>query len=117
MSRQHLNEEQDDGQQDDHDILLVLTLVLLPMEGFVEENHEQQHDAHSAEPSAIDAAPDQRTDDADNGQNEAGNLDFSQIFPHGLQAKKRQSHQHQEGDGDVVRRLVVLLPMDEGPDA
>ena len=41
-SCQHLKEQDGDGEQDNHNILLVLTLIFLPMEGFVEEDDEQQ---------------------------------------------------------------------------
>jgi hypothetical protein len=35
-----LNEHDKDGEQNNDDILLILTLVLLPVEGFVEEDGE-----------------------------------------------------------------------------
>ena len=42
---QHLEEQDGDGEQDDHDVLLVLTFIFLPMAGLVEEDNEQQHQA------------------------------------------------------------------------
>ena len=34
-----------------------------------------------------------------------------------LEPEEWQSYKHYECDGDVVRDLVVLLPVDNGPDA
>ena len=33
------------------------------------------------------------------------------------ESEEWESYKYQESDGDVIRHLVVLLPVDDGPDA
>ena len=44
---QHLKEQDGDGEQDDDDVLLVLPLIFLPVEGLEEEDNEHQEEAHT----------------------------------------------------------------------
>ena len=79
---QHLEKQDGNREQDDHDVLLVLTFILLPVEGFVEEDDEQQQDANTTEPAAINCAPDEGTDDTYNRQNHPCHLYFTKILFH-----------------------------------
>lgn len=79
---QHLKEQDGDGEQDNHDVLLVLTFIFLPVEGFIKEHEEQQQDANTTEPAAINCAPDEGTDDTYNRQNHPSHLYFAKILFH-----------------------------------
>ena len=63
-----MQDEYNDSNQQNHDVLFVLTGIFVPVECLVQKGNEPQEQSHQAGPHAEICAPNPRAHDTDNNQ-------------------------------------------------